>query len=228
MITDPIFYRLFETSPETFFLLLGMSQEAARQMSARYQFQAIEFKNTSHRVDGVFLPKEAKDKLYFLEAQFYRLPTLFANLMVKVFTYLEQNDPAQDFCAVVLFADRSLEPDALVPVEDLIHGGKLRRFYLEELTEPVDAPLGLSIVHLIQRSEGNAAVKARELIVRAKTEIDDVAMRKDLIGLIETVILYKLPSLTRNEVEAMLQIHDIRESRVYQEAKAEGREEGLK
>jgi hypothetical protein len=29
MITDPIFYRLFETSPETFFLLLGMSADLA-------------------------------------------------------------------------------------------------------------------------------------------------------------------------------------------------------
>ena len=25
MVTDPIFYRLFETSPETFFLVLGMT-----------------------------------------------------------------------------------------------------------------------------------------------------------------------------------------------------------
>ena len=30
MIPDPIFYRLFETSPETFFLLLGMSADSAR------------------------------------------------------------------------------------------------------------------------------------------------------------------------------------------------------
>src|SRR5438876_1198953 len=29
MITDPIFYRLFATSPETFFLVLGMSADSA-------------------------------------------------------------------------------------------------------------------------------------------------------------------------------------------------------
>jgi predicted transposase YdaD len=33
--------------------------------------------------------------------------------------------------------------------------------------------------------------------------------------------------LSREEIQAMLQIHDIRESRVYQEAKAEGRKEGI-
>jgi predicted transposase YdaD len=43
--------------------------------------------------------------------------------------------------------------------------------------------------------------------------------------LIETVVIYRLPRLTREEIQTMLKIHDIRESRVYQEAKAEGVEE---
>jgi predicted transposase YdaD len=33
--------------------------------------------------------------------------------------------------------------------------------------------------------------------------------------------------LSCEEIQTMLQIHDIRESRVYQEAKAEGRKEGI-
>jgi len=56
MITDPIFYRLFETSPETFFLILGMSVDAAKEMAARYQYEALGFKETAHRVDGIFRP----------------------------------------------------------------------------------------------------------------------------------------------------------------------------
>ncbi len=40
MITDPIFYRLFETSPETFFLVLGMSLDSAREVAANYQYEA--------------------------------------------------------------------------------------------------------------------------------------------------------------------------------------------
>ena len=84
MITDPIFYRLFETSPETFFLLLGMSADLAADTAARYEFQALEFKETAHRADGVFLPKEAGLPLYFLEVQFYPLPSVFADLLAKV------------------------------------------------------------------------------------------------------------------------------------------------
>src|SRR5476651_2525840 len=70
MTTDPLFYRLFETSPETFFLLLGIPSDAAKEMAARYQYLAIEFKETSHRTDGVFLPKEPDLPLYFVEVQF--------------------------------------------------------------------------------------------------------------------------------------------------------------
>jgi predicted transposase YdaD len=73
---------------------------------------------------------------------------------------------------------------------------------------------------------------ARNLVARAKAEIEDESLRKDLIELIETIIIYKLARLSREEVQTMLQVHDIRETRVYQEAKEEGlkegKEEGLK
>src|SRR6202044_3191277 len=75
--------------------------------------------------------------------------------------------------------------------------------------------------------ETQAPLTARELVARTKTEIADEALRVDLIELIETVILYKLPRLSREEIETMLQIHDIRESRVYQEAMEEGEKKGI-
>ncbi len=226
MITDPVFYRLFETSPETFCLMLGMSADAARDMAARYQYEALEFKETSHRVDGVFRPREPGLPLYFLEVQFYRLPSVFADLLVKAYTYLKQNDPGQKFYGVVLFSTAALEPAELAPYEPLIEAGMIRRFYLDEMPELADAPLGLSILYLIRQAESQAPTRARELVARTKTEIQDAALRADLVELIETVIIYKLPRLSREEIQAMLQVHDIRETRVYQEAKEEGKEEG--
>ncbi len=228
MVTDPLFYRLFETSPETFFLLLGMSADLAREMAARYDYQAIEFKETSHRVDGVFLPKEPGLPLYFLEVQFYPLPSVFADLLVKVYTYLKNHDPGQSFCAVVLFASRSLEPADQAPYRPLLETGLIRRFYLDEMTELANAPLGLSILYLIRQTESLAPEMARNLIVRAKSEIGDEGSRADLIELIETVIIYKLSRLSREEIQIMLQVHDIRDTRVYQEAIEEGKALGLK
>jgi predicted transposase/invertase (TIGR01784 family) len=226
MITDPIFYRLFQKTPETFFLLLGMSPESASAMAARYEYQAIEYKETSHRADGVFLPKESGLPLYFLEAQFYRLPSVFADLCVKAYTYLKQHDPSQPFCGVVLFANRSLEPSGLTPYQPLMDAGVIRRFYLEEIPELAFAPLGISILYLLRQSDDQAPATARELIARVKSETGDEALRADLIELIETVIIYKLRQLTREEIQIMLQVHDIRETKVYQEALAEGKLEG--
>src|SRR5258707_2598366 len=149
MTTDPIFYRLFETSPETLFLVLGMSAKSAKKTAARYQYQALEFKETSHRADGVFLPKEPGLPVYFLEVQFYALPSVYAGVLAKAYTYLKQHDPAQPYCAVVLFGSRDLEPKELTPYQPLFDARLLRRFYLDDMPEVANAPLGLSILYLI-------------------------------------------------------------------------------
>jgi predicted transposase YdaD len=85
-------------------------------------------------------------------------------------------------------------------------------------------PAGL---YLIRQTESEAPATARNLIARARAEIGDEALRADLIELIERVIIYKLSRFTREEIQAMLQIHDIRESRVYQEAIEEGEKKGM-
>lgn len=227
MTTDPLFYRLFETSPETFFLLLGIPGDEAKEMAARYQYLAIEFKETSHRTDGVFLPKESDLPLYFLEVQFYARASIFADLLAKVFTYLKQHNPAQDFCGVVLFASRLLEPAHIAPFRALLASGQIRPFYLDEMPELANAPLGLSILYLIRRTESETPANARELVARVRREIGDAALLNDLIELIETVVIYKLARLNREEIQAMLQVHDIRETRVYQEAFEEGEKSGM-
>ena len=173
MKTDTIFYRLFETSPETFFLLLGMPADLAADMATRYEYTALEFKETSHHVDGVFLPREAGLPVYFLEVQFYPLPNVYAGLLAKVYTYLKQHDPAQAYCGVVLFADRSLEPKELTPYQPLLDAGLIRPFYLEEMPELANAPLGLSILYLIRQTESQAPTTARTLVARTKSEIGD-------------------------------------------------------
>jgi predicted transposase/invertase (TIGR01784 family) len=197
-------------------------------MAARYEYQAIEFKETSHRTDGVFLPKEPSLPIYFLEVQFYLLPSVFADLLAKAYTYLKQHDPRQQFRGIILFASRALEPADVAPYQPLLDAGLVQRFYLEELPELPGAPLGFSILHLIGQAEDQAVTVARNLVARAKAEIADTAFQADLVQLIETVIIYKLRHLSREEIQTMLQISDLRDTRVYQEALEEGREEGTR
>ncbi|MBD2152244.1 DUF2887 domain-containing protein [Pseudanabaena sp. FACHB-1277] len=42
----------------------------------------------------------------------------------------------------------------------------------------------------------------------------------------ETVLVYKFPKLTREEIEAMFTYSDLKQTRVYQEARAEGEQRG--
>ncbi|TRV11512.1 MAG: DUF2887 domain-containing protein [Microcystis flos-aquae Mf_QC_C_20070823_S10D] len=50
--------------------------------------------------------------------------------------------------------------------------------------------------------------------------------REDILELIETILIYKLPKLNRKEIEKMFSLSDLRETKVYQEALEEGKEEG--
>lgn len=206
--------------------MLGMTIDDARDMAKRYQYDAIEFKETSHRSDGVFRPKEAGLPLYFVEIQFYRSPAVYADVLAKAFTYLKQHDPGQIFHAVVLFATRSLEPHELAPYQALIDLGVVKRYFLDEMPELADAPIGLATLYLLRKSEEEAPKAACELIARVKEEVEDNSQRTSLLQLIETVIVYKLVNLSREEIQAMVKIDDLRETRVYKEAMAEGREEG--
>ncbi|MBD2146456.1 DUF4351 domain-containing protein [Sphaerospermopsis sp. FACHB-1194] len=66
----------------------------------------------------------------------------------------------------------------------------------------------------------------KNLMQRTQTEITNNSEREGIIELLETVLLSKFSQLTRQEIEAMFLVNDIKQTRVYQEAKQEGREEG--
>ncbi|MBW4479139.1 MAG: Rpn family recombination-promoting nuclease/putative transposase [Tolypothrix brevis GSE-NOS-MK-07-07A] len=67
--------------------------------------------------------------------------------------------------------------------------------------------------------------QAKRLIERVQSEQTSVLPKDDIIDVITTIAVYKFANLSREEVEAMLGVN-LEETKVYQEAKAEGREEG--
>src|SRR5689334_7351571 len=90
--TDAFFYQLFNQLPQTLFELLGLP---TAQMKT-YRFDSVELKK-AFRIDGLFVPKSVKFPVYFCEVQFQRSPKFYANLFAKVFCYLEENDPMQEW-----------------------------------------------------------------------------------------------------------------------------------
>ncbi len=70
-----------------------------------------------------------------------------------------------------------------------------------------------------------ASVKARSLIERSRQVPDEQVSRK-LVELIETIIVYKFPHKSQAEIQAMLGLGDLKQTKVYQEGLEDGERKG--
>ena len=104
---------------------------------------------------------------------------------------------------------------------------KLKLLYLSELSKPSDPSLGLGIVQLALGSSQEAVPLTKKLMLKARQSVDDIAFQRQVIELIENTLVYKFTELSREEIEAMFALSDLKQTRVYQEGKEEGLEEGL-
>ncbi|MCC5628773.1 Rpn family recombination-promoting nuclease/putative transposase [Nostoc sphaeroides CHAB 2801] len=80
------------------------------------------------------------------------------------------------------------------------------------------------MMQLTIASDTQMVQEAKRLIERVQQEQITVLAKKEIIDVITTIAVYKFANLSREEVEAMLGVK-LEETRVYQEAKQEGREE---
>lgn len=219
MRTDTIFYRLFQSFPSIFFELLEQPPEAANA----YQFSSVEVKQLSFRIDGVFLPTEnaIEPPIYFAEVQFQPDKTFYSRFFAEIFLYLDKTELTNDWRGVVIYPSRSTESRDTIRYRELLAPTRVRRIYLDELGS-TEQSIGIETVKLVIEPEETAASKARQLIEQAREEIGDEAQKRELLQLIETIIIYKFTQKSREEIQAMLGLGDIRQTRVYQEALEEG------
>lgn len=96
--------------------------------------------------------------------------------------------------------------------------------YLEELGELAQLPLGVGLMVLTTIQENQAPEVARNLLARSQQERSPETGRA-MMEMITTIMVYKFANLSRREIEAMLGLN-LQETRVYQEAKAEGEQIG--
>ncbi|RAM48663.1 MAG: hypothetical protein C6Y22_26325 [Hapalosiphonaceae cyanobacterium JJU2] len=105
--------------------------------------------------------------------------------------------------------------------------GAIAYYSTNELGEAAEASLGVGVVKLVIEVEDTAPELARRLIQQTKQQVSDEAAKRDLINLIETIIVYKLPQKSREDIEAMLGLSELKNTKVYQEAFTEGKQQGL-
>jgi predicted transposase/invertase (TIGR01784 family) len=220
---DAIFYQIFKRFPSLLFTLLEHPPEQAQG----YRFESVEVKEPTFRIDGVFLPPEdaASRVVFFAEFQFQPDEVLYHRFFSESLQYLYRNPTLyDDWYGVVIFPSRSMEPANTTIHRSLLDGPQVQRFYLDEMGDLGQQPIGISLMQLTIVPEPQMAEQAKQLMERVEQEDTGVLARNEIIDVITTIAVYKFAELSREEVEAMLGI-TLQETRIYRDAKEEGREE---
>ena len=216
MRRDTIFYQLFRQYPALLFELLSEPPDRANE----YIFDSIEVKETAFRIDGVFMPPDSSGIVYLCEVQFQLDELLYERVLSEISIYTYRNrERFADWRAVVIYPSRNVEQSRTEMVREMLDSGRIRRVYLDELGDVEELPTGLGLMVLTTLEGDDATTQARGLIERSGGD-------RAMIDIVSTIIVYKFGNLSRDEVDAMLGI-ELEQTRVYQEAKAEGLELGL-
>ncbi len=222
MQTDSLFYRLFQTAPALLFELLG---QGSHHPPASYVFRSVELKQTAFRIDGIFLPKvvTAETPVYLVEVQFQPDPQLYSRVFCEGMIFLRQNPAVKHWQVVMIFGDRSCEPKDPGAHASLLDLPEVHRLYLNELAEQASGSVELQLMQLIVAPQESAIRQAQTLVTQAR-EMPSRLSPSEIIDIIETILIYKFPKLSWQEIEAMFGLSELKQTRVYQQGQEEGRE----
>jgi predicted transposase/invertase (TIGR01784 family) len=225
MRRDPLFYKLFQQSPQLLFELIGDKPANATD----YRFDSVAVKEPKFEIDGVFLPPESSEPgvVYFCELQVQKDEELYERLFSESALYFYRNSSRfSDWQAVVIYPSRNIEQSKLHPHRSLLNGDQVHRIYLDELGDVQSLSLPVAALVLTIAAEDEAPQAARNLLLRAEQEPLTPRERTDIIDIVTAIMVYKFSRLSRAEVRAMIGLNLSEEPRAIREAKEEGREEG--
>lgn len=230
MKKDSLFYRLFQSSPGLVLELAGLDYSDAQA----YRFCSEEIKQTAFRLDGILTPATVHSGLLLfveveveVEVQFQPDAAFYSRFFCEIFFYLHQNKPIQPWQAVVIYPTRQIETDGSLHYSTLLKSDRINRIYLEDLKDPPTDRMGLQLIQLIITDEEKAINAAQNLIKRIKIQTNQETAAHWLEW-VETILVYKLPQLSREEIQKMLGYNDIefKQTRFYQDVFTEGLHEG--
>jgi predicted transposase/invertase (TIGR01784 family) len=222
--TDSVFYRIFQASPGILFELLGQSPDLAQG----YQFQSVEIKQLAFRLDGVLLPApDAPDQtVWFIEVQFQHDATFYQRFFAEIYLYLDLHPQTVDWQAIVIFSTRNVEPANQRLYRVNLNSDQVHRVYLEDFRDSSTESIGIGLMQLIVADTVDAISKAKALLAKTQPLSKTDTKFTAIMELIETIVVYKFPSLGREAIEKMLGLSELRQTKVYQEALQEGEQRG--
>jgi predicted transposase YdaD len=191
---------------------------------ALYRFEAPELKAANHRLDGAFWPRSGQvgtpeQPVVLLEVQMHGKGGFKHRLGAQSFRFLQLHPQVQHLAVVVLVPHWRLNlGPARLPQQLQAFVDGVLWLSLEELGQQADLDPLLSLLTLPVRPEAELQASSQQILDR----------RPDLLSAVQTILLERLPLLTREELMefATIPAKDLRHTRVAQEWIEEGRQEG--
>jgi predicted transposase/invertase (TIGR01784 family) len=221
MKTDSLFYRLFQQWPELALGLLKLPYSADR-----YRFVSEEIKQTGFRIDGLFKPADEKDEhlpIIFTEVQYQADNDFYGRFFTEITLYLYRQPVQRPWLALVIYPTRGIEKPATPSFEPFMSLANLQRIYLEDYRQVTD------VQDVMQR--------LLQLLACTPSQIEPVIKHwqqtdwpKDnaTLNFVETILVYKMPHLTREEIRTMLGLDtELKQTRFYQEIAEEEHRRGM-
>jgi predicted transposase/invertase (TIGR01784 family) len=223
MKTDSLFYRIFLYSPSLFFGLIDQPSETVKA----YKFDSIEIKQTAFRIDGIFIPKAKRSDrpIYFIEAQMQRDRRFYWRFFAEVGLFLRQKTPRQDWRGVIIWGRRAHDPGVPNHWIEFIQSQRVQIIYLDELPQN-EFDMNTQIFSLLIANQRQSLPKAQAILTQLHPPLVTGDFQRELIGLIETILVYKFPKKTKPEIMAMIGTNDLKKTRFYKDVFTEGKEEG--
>ena len=187
-------------------------------------FSSEEIKQTAFRIDGLFKPvtDDPEQPIIFVEVQYQVDNDFYGRLFSELTLYLYLKKPQRDWLILLIYPNRSIEKKASIEFLPFLNLPQVHRIYLEDYQDRTDLSPSLEFIRLIVSDKQQTISRAKDLAER----LDKVDVEG--LDLIETILVYKLPHLSREEIKQMLSVYEVKlqDTRFFQEISAEERKLG--
>ena len=125
---------------------------------------------------------------------------------------------------MVIYPSRSVEQFTTKVPSELFASSRILPVYLDELGEIEQLSLGLGLMVLTTLEGDRSIYEAKRLLERSSRSVD----MNGILELVSTIMVYEFTELSREEVDALLgyKIDEFKQTRVYQDTRQEGLDEG--
>jgi predicted transposase YdaD len=226
MKSDKLFHEYFRIAPQALFELLQITP------GCDYEFVSPVLKETERRLDGIMRPPEPGYPYYFLETQGYHDKVIYWRALQQTSMFFTQNPDlgGVSWQLVLLFIDNAYDPgpETLGP---LYPGSEawLTRGTLSDLLEAIEHPSPiLNTLRPLAATEETIQAQAAEWLTELN-QIDTLTLaeKKRMGDLLAQLVVQRFQHMSRQEINRMLQLIPLEETRAGRELIAEGLELGL-